>query len=1091
MAVETEQDLAQRRGRFGPWLLLTLGLVLVAAWAAVTLLSGRAIVAPSWITERIEARAEAALGGAGRIELGSLVAVLGEGRIPRIVLRDLALRNAVGAEMARVPELRARFSPEALLGGRLALTRLTIVGAEITLRRDRHGRFDLALGAEGNALRGTGTLPEILATVDAAFGRPGLTRLETVSGEALRLTFQDALTGRLWRAENGTLTIRQEPDQRSLSLGFVLAGGAGEAPATVRLSLIVPRGESALELAADLSNVTAADLAAQLPALAWLTPVDAPLAANVRGRIGPGGQLETFDAVLEAGAGAIRPDGAARPIPIEGGKTYLSFDPARGRIEFTEISARTPEARFRASGQALLGQVDPASGLPARMVIQLALSEIELNPVGELSEPARFETGAADLRLTVDPLKLELGQLTLVSGDRRFQTSGEVRALAEGWAVSLDLALNAIPHDRLFALWPLRVVPKTREWLTLNVTEGLLHDVKAALRLAPDAEPRLALGYEFLDGTVRFMPTLPPIVGGAGHATIDDTRYTMVLTAGEVRSPNGEAIDATGSVFTVPDITIKPAPAEIRLETQSSIPAALALLDEPPFEFFSKAGRGTDLAEGRARVTSVIRLPLADRVLLPDIEFSINGKLAGVRSETLVPGRVVTAEDLVLAADKAGMTIAGVGRIGGAEFDAAWWQPFGPEQEGASRVEGTVTLNQAFLDEFGIALPEGSVRGEGAGQITIELPREAPAEFTLVSDLNRLALSISALGWSKGRATTGRLEVAGKLGQPAEIERLSLSAPGLSAEGRIELADDGSFARAAFDRVRVGAWLDAPVDLTPRGAGAAPAVSVRGGTIDLRQTGIAGSGAGGGGPVTLALDRLIVSEGIEFRAFRATLTTQGGLNGRFTASLAGAAPVEGALAPTRQGTAIRLQATDAGAVLRAAGLLQSARQGELDLTLVPLPGEGRYDGRLRITSLRLRGAPVLADLLSAVSVVGLLDQLNGQGIVFGEVTGEFTLDPRGITLHRGSAVGPSLGVSMAGIYDLRTDQLDMRGTISPIYLVNAVGQIFTRRGEGLFGFNYRMTGPADAPRTNVNPLSILTPGMFREIFRSAPPQLAE
>lgn len=80
---------------------------------------------------------------------------------------------------------------------------------------------------------------------------------------------------------------------------------------------------------------------------------------------------------------------------------------------------------------------------------------------------------------------------------------------------------------------------------------------------------------------------------------------------------------------------------------------------------------------------------------------------------------------------------------------------------------------------------------------------------------------------------------------------------------------------------------------------------------------------------------------------------------------------------------------------------------------------------------------------------------------------------------------------MAGIYDLRTDQLDMRGTISPIYLVNAVGQIFTRRGEGLFGFNYRMTGPADAPRTSVNPLSILTPGMFREIFRSAPPQLAE
>ncbi|MDH3264032.1 MAG: DUF3971 domain-containing protein [Paracoccaceae bacterium] len=1091
MAVEAEHKPADRRGRFGPFLLLTLGLALVAAWAALTLASGRAIVAPSWITERIEARAEAALGGAARIELGSLVAVLGEGRIPRIVLRDLAFRNAVGAEMARVPELRARFLPEALLGGKLALSRLTIVGAELTLRRDRYGRFDLAFGTEGNTLRGAGTLPEILAAIDRTFGQPGLSGLETVSGEALRLTFQDALTGRIWRAENGTLTIRQEHDRRSLSLGFVLAGGAGQAPASVRVSLSAPHGESVLDLATDLSNVTAADLATQVPALAWLTAVDAPLSANVRGRIGASGQLESFDGALEVGAGAIRPRGAARPIPIEGGKAYLAFDPAAGRIEFADITAQTPEVRFRASGQALLGQVDPASGLPGQLVIQLALSEIELNPVGELAEPARFESGAADLRLSVDPLRVELGQLTLVAGDRRFQTSGEVRALAEGWAVALDFALNTIPHDRLFALWPLRVVPKTREWLTQNVTEGLLHDVKAALRLAPDAEPRLALGYEFRDGTVRFMPTLPPIVGGAGHATIDGTRYTMVVTEGEVLSPSGEAIDTAGSVFTVPDITIKPAPAEIRLETASSIPAALSLLDQPPFEFLSKSGRGTDLAEGRARVSSVIRLPLADRVQLPEIDFTVNGKLTGVRSETLVQGRVLTSAELALAADEAGMTIAGVGRIGGAEFDAAWWQPFDPGAEGASRVEGTVVLNQSFLDEFGIALPEGSLRGEGSGQITLELPREAPPEFSLISDLNRLALSIPALGWSKGQTSTGRLEVAGQLGQPARIERLILTAPGLSAEGRIELADDGTFARAVFDRVRTGAWLDAPVELTGRGAGRAPAVSVRGGRIDLRETDLGGSGAGGGGPLTLALDRLIVSEGIEFRDFRAILATQGGLSGRFTARLAGAAPVEGVLAPTRQGTAVRLQAADAGAVLRAAGLLQSARQGELDLTLVPLPGEGHYDGRLKITNLRLRGAPVLAELLAAVSVVGLLEQLNGQGIVFGEVTGEFTLDPRGITLHRGSAVGTSLGVSMSGVYDLRTDWLDMRGTISPIYLVNSIGQIFSRRGEGLFGFNYRMRGPADDPRTTVNPLSILTPGMFREIFRAAPPRLAE
>ena len=48
----------------------------------------------------------------------------------------------------------------------------------------------------------------------------------------------------------------------------------------------------------------------------------------------------------------------------------------------------------------------------------------------------------------------------------------------------------------------------------------------------------------------------------------------------------------------------------------------------------------------------------------------------------------------------------------------------------------------------------------------------------------------------------------------------------------------------------------------------------------------------------------------------------------------------------------------------------------------------------------------------------------------------------------------------------------------------------SKRGEGLFGFNYSLGGTADAPQVSVNPLSILTPGLFREIFRSPPPVLS-
>jgi hypothetical protein len=131
----------------------------------------------------------------------------------------------------------------------------------------------------------------------------------------------------------------------------------------------------------------------------------------------------------------------------------------------------------------------------------------------------------------------------------------------------------------------------------------------------------------------------------------------------------------------------------------------------------------------------------------------------------------------------------------------------------------------------------------------------------------------------------------------------------------------------------------------------------------------------------------------------------------------------------------------------------------------------------------------LAELINAISVVGLLEQLQGSGLLFAETEAVFRLTPRAVQINRASAVGASLGVSLSGLYVLNGGRLDMQGVVSPIYLLNGIGAIFTRKGEGLFGFNYRVQGTASAPDVSVNPLSILTPGMFREIFRSPPPQL--
>jgi hypothetical protein len=168
--------------------------------------------------------------------------------------------------------------------------------------------------------------------------------------------------------------------------------------------------------------------------------------------------------------------------------------------------------------------------------------------------------------------------------------------------------------------------------------------------------------------------------------------------------------------------------------------------------------------------------------------------------------------------------------------------------------------------------------------------------------------------------------------------------------------------------------------------------------------------------------------------------------------------------------------------MKAANLFTRAEGGELDLLLLPVD-EASYTGELWITGLKVREAPVLASLLNAASIIGLLQQLGGQGILFDEVSADFRIDPTSVDVTRASAMGAGLGLSMAGTFDTENYLMEFRGVLSPLYLLNGIGSILTRPGEGLLGFNFTLSGNPDAPTVGVNPLSVLAPGALRDLLR--------
>jgi hypothetical protein len=1058
---------------------------MLAAVAALGI-SGRPVHLPVWAVAEVESRMNRSIGKAlepgASVALGGAAISVGPGGVPRLQFEDLRLINGAGRTIAMLPQLDVHVDPARLLRGEIRLRALRIVGAQATLRRLADGRFDLEFGSDA-AGPPPANLAELLDRIEHVFRLPALSTLDQIDAEALTLTLDDRRADRVWQVGDGRVTIVNRPEELALSLGFGLVGG-GSTPAHAEVIFVSTKADSAARISATVTEVAAADIAPQAPALAWLGVLDAPISGRLSATLDKTGRLTGTDGTLEIGAGALHPNESTLPVAFERAGLSFALDTLTEVLTLTDLSVESTSLRLKASGTTRVPGL--AEGRPSAFISQVKISDLRVDPAGLFEEPVVFSEGAVDVRLLLDPFRIDIGQVALREGNRRLQAKGVALAEPAGWNLSLDVALNEIRHDRLLALWPVGLVPKTRAWLVDNVQQGVLSNVKGGVRLRPGQEPRLSLGYDFAGADVRFLRTLPPVKDGYGYSTILDSTYTTVLDRGGVTPPEGGRIDVTGSVFRVLDITQKPAQAEIILKTSSSITAAMSLLDEPPFGFLTKAGFPVSLAEGQAEMTATLRLPLQRKVEVQDVLYDVTGTLSNVTSTKLVKGKTLRADRLALQADNAALRISGTGQLGAAPFDATWTQKFGPAFKGVSQIEGEAEISDAALEEFGIRLPADSVTGRGTARLEMDLV-EGGGTFRLDSVLAGVSLQLPAIGLAKGPDDSAAIEVEGRLGSPAAIDRLRLTSGDVTVEGSVTLRPEGGLALARFGTVKSGDWLDAQVDLTGNGPGRDVGIAVTGGTADLRYLPEGSSGSSGSLPLTVALDRLTVTQGISLTGFQGAFGGGEGLTGDFVASVNGAAQVSGSVLPTQDGTAARILSDDAGAVIAAAGIFDRARGGALDLTLWPRGAKGVYDGSAVVTDIQIRDAPILADLLSAISVVGLLEQLNDSGLVFSSAEAQFRTSPAGVSITRGSAVGASLGVSLSGSFNSATSGLNMQGVISPIYLLNGIGSILTRPGEGLFGFNYDLTGTADDPVVSVNPLSILTPGMFRDMFRAAPP----
>ncbi|WP_138468703.1 AsmA-like C-terminal region-containing protein [Poseidonocella sp. HB161398] len=1087
-----------------------LGTVAVAGAAVMAMVAQkRPLPVGPWIERVAGDRLQDRLAAQGlSAVIGDFDVMLRPGLVPVAELRGLALYRRGESEplvslasatlvIDRGSLLCAELLPRALrLDGLTAV--LAVSGGGVRLGADRATILE-AVQKPGEALAQLGTILD----------RPVFSELSEIGISGIDLRVEDRVNGWAWHNRDGDLRIGRQGS--ALALGLRLAGpGDGDAPGTLALTVSADmrQGTGQLRFAArglspaQLLPGEGSGLAAAAEPLADL-PVSLDLAADLRAD----GSLAPLRGRVVLGDGTVRL-GKAGVAEVEGGGADLVLDLDSSMLMVDRL--RFDSDRLSLSGALRLTPEVTPSGAVSAVTAQASLEGLALDMPGLLAAPVEAPHVEAGLRYDFADRALELGPSWLVLPEAALRVTGGLewrdpahctrpaepsrKLLPDCMRLQLDAAADVLDLATVEALWPPSVSPPTRKWAMENVHDGEVTAARLSLRMGDTGKPDTALTFHF-DGTALTADQgVPDLAAASGFFSLQDHGLAVALDRAEMTAPDGGTVAVGPGRLGKSDTSDKSAPLLVAGHAEASAGSALSMLSLPRLT----GGTTATLPMAPEEVSGAVTLDLALEVPMgPDraerkLDFSATGRIADAATSALVKGREVATPGLDLALDREAVTISGPATLDGFPAQVAWSRPLG-QGAVASELRFEAPLNAELLAHIGLPVTGREVTGTGRATGQVELAPGQPAALSLTADLGGMGLSLPSLGWSKSAGRAASLSLAGRLGPAPSFDRLSIDAPGLAGEGRLALAEGGGLSELAFSRLRFGGWLDSGLTLRPGGGGKV-ALSLSGGSVDLaglpRGRG-GGSGGAAAGPVTLEGMRIRASQKLALEGASGTVDLAGGVSGQVTGRVNGGTPVQVALTAASPGPRIRVRSADAGHALRDAGFFAKASGGTLDLTLDPTGATGSYRGDLEIEGLTVTDAPAAASILSAISVVGLAEQAGEGGLFFGQVDAEFLLTPERVVVSQAAATGPSLGLSIDGALDLERKTMNMQGVISPFYFVNRVGAGMTRRGEGLVGITFTMTGPFDAPKVRANPLSILAPGVFRELFRREPPKIGE
>ena len=1090
---------------FGDLVAIALGLGIAGLWIATSVLEKQStdltVLRPNfkiWFADAFNGR-DAEF---GRLELAWLPA---DGNVV-VTIEDAEIRGRDGEVLEQFELIRSTVSPNVDDWTRPRLINAQIKGGVLTYLEDAEGQITAGLGP-----------PRTVGRVGPVF-RSGETRqssgqmkdalkdLEFVQIEDAKIYVQNAVSGvdlksdvKVLRAnfsKNGDLVLAAtgSVDQTSAPMPFTLntISGAGFETLKLRLSLTGARPD---EIAPTKGRFW------EFSGLA--APVD--LTADFDYSRQDGLRSASVDIKVSEGRFTLLRELSNRNFPIQSLVARASLPPGNERMNVEALDLNAPNLSFKSSG--FLSQLENMNDGDENSspIFNLSLRDLRANMTPFFPAVTRIKglniIGQAD----VDSRTISLSSGKLEIFDTVHEFDGELALQSNNTIKSVKMNTRmsgVLKPDQFLSLWPVKSFEGARGWIEDSVIdsditkfEGEINFDEAFFETRDLTPDRLNLRWAGTNSSLFYLQNLPPATNASGSGQILGNSLSMTIDQGQV-----DAINLTGGTVEIPKLRPKNGDIIIEMNGQGPISEFMRLGDFPPFKIASRYN--VDPATLAGEGTATVRVKRALTPFLPRefIDYQIKGDFTGASAPFDLGQHKITNGNISMDATKERVVMNGPVNIGPWRADMRWLETFG---ENAPLTEYGVTgiIDADVLDKLGLA-SRTWFDGSAAVQIDAQGRGMDIATANLDIDLTNSELSVERI-WMKpkGQAATLTGQLSRGIDSSYLVENAQLTGTGIDIGGRVSLEPDFKLRQIDLTNMSVSSLIDGAVKITPdRVAGRldveldASFLDVSPWTEDLfaeRQSNL-------DVPLTMRgrVDTLVLDEAYPVSGSKLFFSHTGEVieTARLEA-LSDGKPLKLELS-TRPDRERNMSASvpDASKAVSAFMGLSNTTGGELEISVnLPAAGEdGAYIGEVNMRGFKLNEAPALAQLLSLASLTGLADTLTGGSMQFEQFNVPFTMLGDDIAIRDARLYGPALGMTGNGDIDLDLRVLDFDGTLVPAYTANSIlgdipllGELFAdEKGEGLLALTYTVSGPFEKTQIAINPLSALTPGFLRGIFKT-------